>query len=75
MSEARLGKVLTHRFGRLLWVTLVGYAAVVALVFALVSEVALRRSLEHSADTIESLLGLYADPGGAPTTVAPTRAC
>jgi signal transduction histidine kinase len=71
VSEAKLGKVLTHRFDRLLWVTLAGYAAVVVLVFALVSEVALRRSLEQSADGIESLLGLYADPGGAPTTVAP----
>lgn len=71
MSEARLGKVLTHRFGRLLWITLIGYAAVAVLIFALVSEVVLRRSLEQSADGIESLLGLYADPGGAPTTVAP----
>lgn len=72
MTEARLGKVLTRRFDRLLWVTLTGYAAVVVLIFALVSEVVLRRSLEQSADGIESLLGLYADPGGAPTTVAPT---
>jgi signal transduction histidine kinase len=71
MTEARLGKVLTGRFDRLLWVTLAGYAAVVVLIFALVSEVVLRRSLEQSANGIESLLGLYADPGGAPTTVAP----
>lgn len=71
MSEARLGATLTARFGRLLSRTLAGYAALVIAVFAALSELALRSSLEHSADVVESLLGLYADPGGARTTVAP----
>jgi signal transduction histidine kinase len=43
----------------------------VILVFGAVSELGLRRSLERTADVIESLLGLYADPEGEPTTVAP----
>ena len=71
MSEPRLGTVLTQRFDRLVWSTLAAYAALVVLAFTLVSEIALRRSLEQSADGIESLLGLYVDPGAAPTIVAP----
>jgi signal transduction histidine kinase len=71
VSEPRLGAVLTKRFDRLVWSTLAAYAVLVVLAFTLVSEIALRRSLEQSADGIESLLGLYVDPGAAPTTVAP----
>lgn len=71
MSESRLGTILTQRFDRLVWTTLAVYAVLVVLAFALVSEIGLRRSLEESADGIESLLGLYVDPGAAPTTVAP----
>ena len=71
MTEVRLGRILNLRFGRLLWVTVAAYAAVVITVFAAMSEVALRRSLDHAADVIESLIGLYADPEGERTTVAP----
>ena len=71
MTESRLGAILTRRFDRLVWTTLAAYAVLVVLAFALVSEIGLRRSLEQSADGIESLLGLYVEPGAAPTTVAP----
>ncbi|HSM16252.1 MAG TPA: HAMP domain-containing sensor histidine kinase [Gemmatimonadales bacterium] len=71
MTESRLGAILTQRFDRLVWTTLAAYAVLVVLAFALVSEIGLRRSLEQSADGIESLLGLYVEPGAAPTTVAP----
>ena len=71
MSERRLGAILTERFGRLVWLTLAGYASVVVALFAALSELALRRSLEHTVDVVQSLIGLYADPGGARTPVAP----
>ncbi len=71
MREPHLASVLTRRFDRLVWSTLAAYAVLVVLAFALVSEIGLRRSLEQSADGIESLLGLYVEPGAAPTTVAP----
>lgn len=71
MTESRLDTILTQRFDRLVWSTLAAYAVLVVLAFALVSEIGLQRSLEQSADGIESLLGLYVDPGAAPTTVAP----
>jgi signal transduction histidine kinase len=71
MTERRLGTELVSRFGKLVLVTVSGYALLVTLVFAALNEVQLRRSLEHPADVIESLLGLYADPEGSPTSVAP----
>ena len=71
MSERGLGPVITDRAGRLIWLTLAGYAALVVVLFAALSELALRRSLEHSADVVQSLIGLYADPAGERTTVAP----
>ncbi|MBA2458616.1 MAG: HAMP domain-containing protein [Gemmatimonadales bacterium] len=71
MSERRLSRVLTDRIGRLIWWTLAGYAALVVVLFAGLSELALQRSLEQSADVVQSLIGLYADPAGERTTVAP----
>ena len=71
MSERALGDALVSRIGRLTWRTLGGYAAIVILGFASLSVLSLRRSLTHSATVIESLLGLYADPGGERTPVAP----
>jgi signal transduction histidine kinase len=71
MSERRLATDLVARFSRLTWVTLTGYALVVIAAFAVLSEISLNRSLLQNATVIESLLGLYADPGGERTTVAP----
>jgi signal transduction histidine kinase len=71
VSEPRLSRVLTDRIGRLIWLTLAGYAALVVVLFAVLSELALWRSLEQSADVVQSLIGLYADPAGERTTVAP----
>jgi len=71
MSERSLGHRITRNVERRLWVVLALYAVVVVAAFAVLSEVALRRSLSQSADVIESLLTLYADPEGEPTTVAP----
>lgn len=71
MSERRLAAELVTRFSRVAWATIAAYAVVVVLVFGIANELQLRRSLERSADVIESLLGLYADPEGSPTTVAP----
>lgn len=69
--EPRLDEVLTSRFGRIMVATLAAFGAVVIAAYAITTEVQLRRSLESSADVIEALLGLYADPSGEPTTVAP----
>lgn len=71
MTERPLAADLIARFSRVTWVTLTGYAVLVIAVFAVVSEMSLSRSLAQSATVIESLLGLYADPGGERTTVAP----
>ena len=71
MSERRLAIVLVRRFARIAWTALAGYALLVALAFALAAEVALRRSLEHSADVIGSLLGTYADSTPGPGGVMP----
>lgn len=75
MGERRLSEVLTRRFSRVAWITLAGYALVVTVVFAVAAEMALRRSLERSADVFQSLLGAYGDsttePGGVmPSTLA-----
>ena len=51
--------------------TLLWYSAATLLGFAGLSEVLARHALGRSADVIESLLGMYADPGGERTTVAP----
>src|SRR5258707_281298 len=72
MSERRLSQVLTRRFSRVAWTALAGYALVVVLLFAVAAEMALRRSLEHSADFIQSLLGAYRDSTSAPGGVMPS---
>ena len=71
MSEGRLGSVLTARFSRVAWAALAGYALLVVVLFAVAAEAVLRRSLEHSADVIQSLLSSYADAGGAQAGVVP----
>src|SRR5947208_4784343 len=72
MSERRLSQVLTRRFSRVAWTALAGYAVVVALLFAATAEMALRRSLEHSGDFIQSLLGAYRDSTTEPGAVMPS---
>ncbi|HEV2749836.1 MAG TPA: ATP-binding protein [Gemmatimonadales bacterium] len=72
MSERPLSAVLTRRFSRVAWTALAGYAVLVALVFAGAAEMALRRSLEHSADVIQSLLGAYRDSTTEPGGVMPS---
>ena len=72
MSERRLSQVLTRRFSRVAGTALAGYALVVVLLFAVAAEMALRRSLEHSADVIQSLLGAYHDSTSAPGGVMPS---
>src|SRR6267378_131433 len=72
MSERQLSHVLTRRFSRVAWITLAGYALVVVLLFAAAAEMALRSSLEHSADVIQSLLGAYRDSTSAPGGVMPS---
>src|SRR5207245_6249590 len=68
VNELRLGAVLTRRFTRVAWTGLAGYALLVVALFAAAAEMALRRSLDHSADLTQSLLGAYRDstsePGG-----------
>ncbi len=71
MSERRLAGELTARFRRVAWTALAGYAAFVIVAFAAAAEMTLRRSLEHSADVIESLLGAYSDSTGGPGGVMP----
>lgn len=73
MSERGLGRDLVARFTRVTWTTLVGYALVATGVFAALSELSLGRSLSRSADVIESLLGLYSDPAGEPSSVPPAK--
>jgi len=72
MSERRLSSVLTRRFSRVALTALAGYAVLVALVFAAAAEMALRRSLEHSADVVQSILGAYRDSTAAPGGVMPS---
>ena len=71
MSEPRVADLLRLRLTRLLWAALALHAVVLTAVFALAGESVLRRSLERSADVIQSLLGRYADPQGERTNVAP----
>lgn len=72
MSERRLNQVLARRFNRVAWTALAGYALLVVLLFAAAAERALRRSLEHSADVIQSLLGAYRDSTTEPGGVMPS---
>ena len=72
MSERRLSRVLTRRFSRVAWTTLAAYALLVTVVFAVASEMALRRSLERSSDVIHSLLGAYRDSTTGPGGVMPS---
>jgi len=72
MSERRLNQVLVRRFNRVAWTALAGYALVVVVLFAAAAEMALRRSLEHSADFIQSLLGAYRDSTTEPGGVMPS---
>ena len=72
MSESRLGTVLTRRFTRLAWTALAAYALLVVALFAAAAEMALRRSLEHSADLTQSLLGAYRDSTSEPGGVMPS---
>ncbi len=72
MSERRLGTVLTRRFTRVAWTGLAGYALLVVALFAVAGEMALRRSLEHSADLTQSLLGAYRDSTSEPGGVMPS---
>ncbi|HEX6314406.1 MAG TPA: hypothetical protein VFZ73_06080, partial [Gemmatimonadaceae bacterium] len=69
--EASLSATLVDRFSRLTRTALAAYAALVVLTFAMFSEIQHSRSLGRMADAILSLIGMYADPGGARTTVAP----
>ncbi len=72
MSESRLGTVLTRRFARVAWTGLAGYALLVVALFAAAAEMALRRSLEHSAGLTQSLLGAYRDSTSEPGGVMPS---
>jgi len=71
MTERRLGTVLTRQFSRVAWATLAGYALLVVASFAVAAEGVLRRSLEHSADVVQSLVGAYADSTGGGGGVMP----
>ena len=71
MTERGLAGVLTRRFAQVAWTTIAGYALLVVLAFAVAAEAVLRRSLEHSADVIQSLLATYADTTGGPGGVMP----
>src|SRR5207302_476766 len=72
VNELRLGAVLTRRFTRVAWTGLAGYALLVVALFAAAAEMALRRSLEHSADLTQSLLGAYRDSTSEPGGVMPS---
>jgi signal transduction histidine kinase len=71
VTEPRLGAELSRRFGRIVWTSLTAYIVVMLVAFVALGEFVLARSSEQTADVIESLLGLYADPEGVATTVAP----
>ncbi len=71
MTEPRLETELISRFDRIVWRSITGFVLLVLTVFGFVAEFAVRSSADDSADVIQSLLGLYADPEGTPTGVAP----
>ncbi len=72
MTERRLSRVLTRRFKQVAWAALTGYLLLVVGVFAVAAELTLRRSLERSADVIQSLLGVYGDSTSEPGSVMPS---
>src|SRR5258708_432753 len=63
---------LTRRFTRVAWTALAAYGLLVVALFAFAGEMALRRSLEHSADLTQSLLGAYRDSTSGPSGVMPS---
>ena len=71
MTEPRLATVLTRRTQRVAWTALTGFALVMIAVFAAAGEVALRRTLRHSAEVIGSLLEAYTDSTRGPRGVMP----
>jgi signal transduction histidine kinase len=71
VTEPRLATVLTRRIQRVAWTALTGFALLMVVVFAAASEFALRRSMQHSAEVIGSLLGAYTDSTRAPGGVMP----
>ena len=71
MSEQGLSDALVERMARLSLRTLAIYASILIVASAALSVLSLRQTMGRTADVIESLLGLYADPGGARTPVAP----
>ncbi len=71
MSERRLSTVLIARFRRVAWTALAGYAGLAVTAFAVAGEGVLRRSLDHSAAVVQSLLGAYTDSTGGPGSVMP----
>ena len=72
MSELRLSSLLTRRFTRVAWSALAAYGLLVVALFAFAGEMSLRRSLEHSADLTQSLLGAYRDSTSGPSGVMPS---
>lgn len=71
MTERSLARIIGDRLERLALRSLVLYGCCVVLGFAALSEMLARNALSRSADVIQSLLGMYADPAGERTTVAP----
>ncbi len=71
MTEPRLASVLTKRTQRVTWTALTGFALLVVVAFAVAGEVALQRSLQHSASVIQSLLRAYTDSTRGPGGVMP----
>ncbi|WP_082821501.1 sensor histidine kinase [Gemmatimonas phototrophica] len=69
--ERSLPHVLTRHTSGVLWRSLGGFAVIMMAAVVAVSWWSVRQTLERTADVVESLLGLYADPTGEPTTVAP----
>ncbi len=71
MTEPRLATVLTRRTQRVVWTALTGFALLTIVAFAAAGEVALRSTLQYSAEVIGSLLGAYTDSTRAPGGVMP----
>jgi signal transduction histidine kinase len=71
VTEPRLVTVLTRRTQRVAWTALTAFALLMVAAFAAAGEFALRRTLEHSAEVIGSLLGAYTDSTRAPGGVMP----
>ena len=77
MTEPRLAVVLTKRTQRVTWTALTGFAVLVVVAYAVAGEVAMRSSLQHTANIIQSLLRTYTDstraPGGVMTDALADR--